>query len=432
MRTEHLSDLEKLLKLQEGLHGPNSSQVAKVLVRLANVHLEQHELDKAEPLYKRALLIEGYADQPAADQIRIHLQKLAAKRSTDFTDDPANLKISSDRIPTFTTPLEPIQPDKSAVSDEAFLAAKKQVEQLRLVPNNQTGALADALTKLADVYCRHKMLDEMEPLLLEALQVRETVYGTSHLSITTDLKNIARLYYVMGQYEIAEPLLQRAISIREAALGRFHPHVGDVAEWYARVLRKINRIDEAQEMEALVLEIGTKHGSDWDKYKTAGLAAVSEGNLFIAQALWLAALDETKAFRFDDPRLSASLENLAEVYWKRGKFEKAEPLCKQILQISESVLGPEHADVALAANNLALVCERQGKYVEAALLYQQALSINEKLFGHTHPDTLAVRDSHTKARQMAQRQVELKVGKAEGRWNRSGWWRAMHGGEVSD
>jgi tetratricopeptide (TPR) repeat protein len=128
--------------------------------------------------------------------------------------------------------------------------------------------------------------------------------------------------------------------------------------------------------------------------------------------MWLGALDESSDFRFDDPRLSTTLEGLAEVYWRRGKFDKAEPLCKQILQISETLLGQEHTDVALAANNLALLCDRQGKYSEAAMLYQQALAINEKILGRNHPDVIGIRECHAKARQMAQKQIEMKLERA--------------------
>jgi tetratricopeptide (TPR) repeat protein len=76
------------------------------------------------------------------------------------------------------------------------------------------------------------------------------------------------------------------------------------------------------------------------------------------------------------------------------------------------LLGQEHTDVALAANNLALLCDRQGKYSEAAMLYQQALAINEKILGRNHPDVIGIRECHAKARQMAQKQIEMKLERA--------------------
>jgi tetratricopeptide (TPR) repeat protein len=301
---------------------------------------------------------------------------------------------------------------KTEPIDKAIVAAQQQIRQIKQTGGSDSVAVADALTKLADLYCRKEQLSEMEPLLVEALRIRESICGSAHLSVSTDLKNLGRLYYFKQRYDLAEPYLKRALSIREATLGQYHSYVADVAEWLAKVYRKTARAEEAKAMDALVLESRTNYGSDWEKFRVGGVRALALGNVLEAQAMWLGALDESSDFRFDDPRLSTTLEGLAEVYWRRGKFDKAEPLCKQILQISETLLGQEHTDVALAANNLALLCDRQGKYSEAAMLYQQALAISEKILGRNHPDVIGIRECHAKARQMAQKQIEMKLERA--------------------
>ena len=89
--------------------------------------------------------------------------------------------------------------------------------------------------------------------------------------------------------------------------------------------------------------------------------------------------------------MAATLNNLAVLYGKRGKYKEAEPLCKRALEIREKVsgrnfvlfvlnntlhwvlhcmfvffqvLGKDHPDVAKQLNNLALLCQNQGKYEE--------------------------------------------------------------------
>lgn len=59
------------------------------------------------------------------------------------------------------------------------------------------------------------------------------------------------------------------------------------------------------------------------------------------------------------PAVAATLNNLAVLYGKRGKYKEAEPLCKRALDIREKVLGKEHPDVAKQLNNLALLCQNQ-------------------------------------------------------------------------
>lgn len=450
MKSESIDKLEQFLKLQENMHGPDSRQVAKVLIRLAIAFMEDGRLHDAEKNLLRALSIEQAC--PAPDQKLIvevgkQIDRIHQKLGAPLEDDLESLKVSTDRIPALTPMFEPTQSfpqgggvlasatlgnavtsagtqsaanadaaihgqAKTEPIDKAIVAAQQQIRQIKQTGGSDSVAVADALTKLADLYCRKEQLSEMEPLLVEALRIRESICGSAHLSVSTDLKNLGRLYYFKQRYDLAEPYLKRALSIREATLGQYHSYVADVAEWLAKVYRKTARVEEAEAMDALVLESRTNYGSDWEKFRVGGVRALALGNVLEAQAMWLGALDESSDFRFDDPRLSTTLEGLAEVYWRRGKFDKAEPLCKQILQISETLLGPEHTDVALAANNLALLCDRQGKYSEAAMLYQQALAISEKILGRNHPDVIGIRECHSKARQMAQKQIERKLERA--------------------
>jgi tetratricopeptide (TPR) repeat protein len=476
--TGYVSDLEESLKQTENLENADESsniEVGVAAYHLGKAHLEKGELYHAGLLLSRALEIhqrERGADHPTTLEIKSDLQTaLVASKRANTAEEREKLTVSNDYIPYFepmveslraaastaapgaasaaapaaapaseaADPTAPVKaqasepaskpdpgstPVQSSISEiESMEQAVREVYALRR-STAPSLALADALVKLAGIYSQHAMLEDMEPLLKEALEIREAICGPRHLSVSTDLKNLGRLFYFMGKYVEAEPMLRRSMSIRQASLGLHHPYVAEVAEWYARLLWKTNRTVEADEMETLVRESREKFGGEWEMYRLAATKAADKDDLFLARGLWLAALEEAKDFRYDDPRLSLTLESLAEVYWRQSKYDKAEPICKRILQIWESKLGSEHSDVGKAAKNLAMVCERQGKHVEAAILYQQVLSITEKNLGRSHPEVLASRESCAKARQMAQKQVELKVAKLEGRWNRSGWYQA--------
>ena len=67
--------------------------------------------------------------------------------------------------------------------------------------------------------------------------------------------------------------------------------------------------------------------------------------------------------------MAATLNNLAVLYGKRGKYKDAEPLCKRALEIREKVLGQDHPDVAKQLNNLALLCQNQGEVVASGRGY---------------------------------------------------------------
>jgi len=71
---------------------------------------------------------------------------------------------------------------------------------------------------------------------------------------------------------------------------------------------------------------------------------------------------------------------------ERAQYVEAEPLIVQSLSIQESMLGPEHLDVATNLNILAVLYHNQGKHAEAELLYKRALAIREQILGPEHPD----------------------------------------------
>jgi hypothetical protein len=64
----------------------------------------------------------------------------------------------------------------------------------------------------------------------------------------------------------------------------------------------------------------------------------------------------------DHPDVADSLNSLAELYHKQGRYSEADRLYKRSLQINQKVFGPDHLSVALLLNNLALLYNEQGRY----------------------------------------------------------------------
>ena len=86
------------------------------------------------------------------------------------------------------------------------------------------------------------------------------------------------------------------------------------------------------------------------------------------------------------PDFATSLNNLAVLYYATGRYEQAEPLYQQALEIRRQVLGEQHPDFASSLNNLAGLYDSTGRYEQAEPLYQQALEIRRQVLGEQHPD----------------------------------------------
>ncbi|MEY2914707.1 MAG: hypothetical protein RLZZ184_4016, partial [Cyanobacteriota bacterium] len=77
----------------------------------------------------------------------------------------------------------------------------------------------------------------------------------------------------------------------------------------------------------------------------------------------------------EDIEFALSLSGLALLYYSQGRYNDAEPLYLQSLDIYKRQLGNDHPDVASSLNNLALLYESQGRYNDAEPLYLQSLDI---------------------------------------------------------
>ncbi|KAI9729212.1 MAG: hypothetical protein M1834_007004 [Cirrosporium novae-zelandiae] len=89
------------------------------------------------------------------------------------------------------------------------------------------------------------------------------------------------------------------------------------------------------------------------------------------------------------PYTLKSIASLAFVYFNRKRWEEAEKLHMEVIEIGSEVLGPEHPDILASITNLVSISSLQKRWVKAAKLEIHVIEIREKMLGAEHPDTLA-------------------------------------------
>ena len=118
------------------------------------------------------------------------------------------------------------------------------------------------------------------------------------------------------------------------------------------------------------------------------LLCCDQGKYDQAEPLYLQAMDiYEKAWGTEHPEVATALDNLAQLYSAQGKYEQAEPLYQLALAIAEKGVGTEHTSTATIVDNLANLYRSQGKYEQAEPLYLRALTIRENVLGTEHPET---------------------------------------------
>ena len=101
----------------------------------------------------------------------------------------------------------------------------------------------------------------------------------------------------------------------------------------------------------------------------------------------LGAIDLIEQYNITNVEIGRLLCESATYLNSRARYQEAERLHLQALQIRKQGLGPEHLDTAISLNGLAVFYYAQSKYMEAELLFHQALHIRKLHLGLDHPDT---------------------------------------------
>jgi tetratricopeptide (TPR) repeat protein len=267
MNSDTIEELERFWQIQEQALGKFSPEVAITISKLANMYFSNGDFDRAELLHKRALdihLRSRGSNQSDIDDVHRCLELVQearenagkGKQPSIIADNGTAMKEirEASQVPQST------RPAKSSLGAESLKEMELEVTLLRQMVGPEHPSVADSLTKLADLYCRSKLYAKMEPILLDALRIRENTLGPEHQSVATELKNIGQLYFVQERYSLAEPLFRRALDIRKKVFGTGHPKVLAVQECLARLLRKTNHHAQAEELERYLEE--AKQGKD--------------------------------------------------------------------------------------------------------------------------------------------------------------------------
>ncbi|MEZ4543307.1 MAG: tetratricopeptide repeat protein [Cyanobacteriota/Melainabacteria group bacterium] len=109
-----------------------------------------------------------------------------------------------------------------------------------------------------------------------------------------------------------------------------------------------------------------------------------------AERQWHKALEEAMSFSKDDGRYCLCLEKIGRLYDGEKRYEKAEGLYKEALQLRKAHDSKNQKDLATAYNNLAAVQFKLGRYDEAEKNYTEALTIREKEFGKSSKEAAVV------------------------------------------
>lgn len=344
-------------------HDAIDPDLAEVLRKTADYLRGRARFEQAEPLYQRALHIEGQLAGP--DQLRM-------------------------ATPLYGLALLYYEQGKYT---QAEPLAQRALSLWEHALSPQDPELARPLIGLAIIYFAQGQYAQTELLCQRALWVREQALGHEHPLLIAPLSNLAEVYNEQGKYAQAESLYQQVMRIQEQTLGAEHPQMAYPLYGLGRLYTRQGKDEQAEALYRRALRVreqtlGMEHPYLAEPLTGLALIAFRQGKEEQAETLYLQALRVgERTWGPKHPELAPPLLNLADLYAKQGKDEQAETLYRRVQCIWEQEVGVEHPLLAIALSNLATLAVGQGRVEEAEALYMQALHILEQRVGQQHPDT---------------------------------------------
>jgi tetratricopeptide (TPR) repeat protein len=215
------------------------------------------------------------------------------------------------------------------------------------------------------------------------------------LSLASVNTNLGWFYMLKGNLIRAEPILQEAIMVREKGLGANHPHTLASVSNLASVLESQGRYKEAESMNRRALkgseeELGANHPATLASVINLASMLERRGRYEEAELMNRRALEGyKKELGANHPATLTSVSKLASVLESQGRYEEAESMSRRALEGNEKELGANHPATLTSVSKLVLVLLSQGRYEEAESMNRRALEGYKKELGAIHPATLA-------------------------------------------
>jgi serine/threonine protein kinase/Tfp pilus assembly protein PilF len=171
-----------------------------------------------------------------------------------------------------------------------------------------------------------------------------------------------------------EGAIHSSIGLTYAALGLFD--------------RAASHLESA--IDRLTVDPGRGHLATAKALGNLGELYRKQGRFEEAEPLLVEALELKRRFVSDDEvSLAISINNLGLMYRDQGRPEDAEPLLEEALELERTHRGEEEVGTLTAIHNLALLYLDLGRVDEAAELFARNLESWRRVVGEEHPFTLA-------------------------------------------
>lgn len=213
--------------------------------------------------------------------------------------------------------------------------------------------------------------------------IKGVVFGDKDLRYARSLDELGRLYTIRGRFGEAEPLLEEALRIKENAIddetGKIIPSLGHMITFYLENGTESKAAPLAEKLLAFV-----EGRIDESRERAQGPVTLKKG-----QPLTGWAGQAAPSMRDPIIEWAITCDAIANHFRAKKNFDMADRLYKAALDVKETVLGKEHLSLANSFDNIGTICLDKDEDSEAENMYRYALEHTERVlpddYGKIYP-----------------------------------------------
>ena len=262
-------------------------------------------------------------------------------------------------------------------------------ESLRLQAQSHDSPRIDTLLELGRARIGAGNLPAAEAPLQEALRLAQHDAGAMSIATGHSLWSLGMLRFEQGQIGEAKDLYLRSLDILDKSRAP-QTDVSAVLSNLAMVYVLEQQWQLAKQTHERALEIDRRVLGDDDPriaFRLHNLAIVAQnmGDLHLAETLYLDALKRQEHTYGDrHPETASAKGNYGLLLQREGRLSEAEPLLRGALESRLSLYGPDHFMVGYSRVSLAILQHDKGDLAASESEFRQALAIYDKSLPPNH------------------------------------------------
>ncbi|MBX3073166.1 tetratricopeptide repeat protein [Candidatus Obscuribacterales bacterium] len=284
------------------------------------------------------------------------------------TSVPSPASLGASNASAGAKPAAVISKPAAVTTKAASTGIAKSADATKALPDNGWAALHKAGSEAID----SGRYGVAERTLKQAI-TKGVVFGDKDLRYAKSLDELARLYTIRGRFGEAEPLLEEALRVKESAIddesGKIIPSLGHLISFYLENGTASKAAPLADQLLNFV-----EGRIDESRNRAQGPVTLKKG-----QPLTGWAGQAAPSMRDPIIEWAITCDALGNQFSAKKDYEMADRLYKAALDIKETVLGKEHLSLANSFDSIGTICLDKNEDSEAENMYRYALEHTERV-----------------------------------------------------